>query len=445
MKLTDRTGRPFEGDYPNVPSTDRLRVAVQRQIDALNSLREHPGERDRLIEGIQNVRNRHRDLFQISRSGGDRGPVLQVAGEILVNKAALAGLADRKAIQDNRLEEREIPGPLADVLVRLVNETVDPVQLGQVVSQLRAQRVAAAPNYVVATAAVGKGGDTPEPVEGPGPFAGYPVPVGAGVSVGIIDTGITSQVRTDGWLAGVRVPPNEEDPLDRLPQDKKLDVAAGHGTHIAGIVEQVAPGVVIRVYQALDTDGCGSDLDVAIKMLQAVNDGCKILSLSCGTTVAGGPPPMAMAEALKLIPDDVLIVAAAGNDGNEDEVYPAAFAEISPRVVSVAGLTEDMKPADWSSRGSWVRASTIAEGVRSTFPKGDESSQVDHTPDRFDDNAWAAWGGTSFAVPQIVGAVARICQQAAGTTPVQAWQMLSQTGVSHPTYGKQIKVLPAVS
>ena len=70
---------------------------------------------------------------------------------------------------------------------------------------------------------------------------------------------------------------------------------------------------------------------------------------------------------------------------------------------------------------------TVAEGVRSTFVTGRESPLFDNQPTVFPQDAWALWSGTSFAAPQIAGAIARI-QQEKGKTPREALEFLREQG-----------------
>jgi hypothetical protein len=79
--------------------------------------------------------------------------------------------------------------------------------------------------------------------------------------VAVIDTGITDQHRTDGVLADIQRTPPNIDPLTSFPiggPDNYLDFDAGHGTFVAGIVDQVAPHAEISVYRAIDSDGIGT-------------------------------------------------------------------------------------------------------------------------------------------------------------------------------------------
>jgi thermitase len=114
---------------------------------------------------------------------------------------------------------------------------------------------------------------------------------------------------------------------------------------------------------------------------------------------------------------NVLVVAAAGNSGHEEPSWPAAF----PEVIAVASLTASLQPSTWSNRGPWVDCSTVGEGVVSTYVPGQESEEVDKEhADLFGPSSWAIGTGTSFAAPQIVGALADSMAASPGLTARQA-------------------------
>jgi subtilisin family serine protease len=173
------------------------------------------------------------------------------------------------------------------------------------------------------------------------------------------------------------------------------------------------------------------------------------VNLSLGTETADDESPVALEVALQIIEEEsrergleAVVVAAAGNFGRDQKCYPAAFP--FPAVTAVAALTQDLSPAEWSSRGKWVDVSTIGEGVRSTFVPGMESEDFDPQPERFPENAWALWTGTSFAAPQVVGAIAKIALED-GVTPTEAQRrLLEQAHGEHELYGKLVKILPPV-
>lgn len=289
--------------------------------------------------------------------------------------------------------------------------------------------------------------------------------------VGIIDTGITDRPRTDGWLSDLA----SEDPdnIDRLyeftraaneaagrPSDETdpptLDLGAGHGTFVAGIVEQVSPETTVKMYKAVDGDGNGSDLDVATAILRAYDDGTRILNLSLGTITPSDQPPLAMLVALEMIAErrktaadktDLVIVAAAGNTQNNRPVFPAALCSRrfeGVRVISVAGLDNNLLGSHFSTRGYWVTCSTIGQGILSTFVNGTESLLQDHDPEFWPNgqDPWAIWTGTSFAAPQVAAAIAREWRRNGHPSAIAALTAILAGGVHIPDFGIRLSILP---
>jgi subtilisin family serine protease len=190
----------------------------------------------------------------------------------------------------------------------------------------------------------------------------------------------------------------------------------------------------------------GSELEVAAAMVRAVRDGCQVLNLSLGGQTPDNVQPVAMSAALDIIAEieaergeQIVIVAAAGNYGDNTPCWPAAFR----KVVGVAALDPDMQPTTWSSRGYWVTCATIGQGVLSTYVEGRESAEVDPDPDVFPADAWAVWNGTSFAAPQIAGAVARAAQ-VLDIAPQDALVQLLRAGRAVPDFGQAIRILPGL-
>ena len=110
----------------------------------------------------------------------------------------------------------------------------------------------------------------------------------------------------------------------------------------------------------------------------------------------------------------------------------------------MAGLSVDLEPADFSSRGFWITCSTTAECVLAPFVRGRETKEIDrHAPDVFTgEDPWAVWSGTSFATPQISGAIARRCQEA-DERPRDALAWLLTQGPKVPDYGTALEILPS--
>ncbi len=462
----------FGSDYPLPAFKDPRAVAMQLE-NLGHGAATTPWQRELIrfqIDRRESPANSQVDSLQPMKSLEDRGSELFLFAHLLVRHSDYFPEADPTKNVFNRTPMQKILEPydlvdtvvddLDGLIVKLTSETLDVARLSDIAQILRRAGYRASLDYITPLGPILKGQSGAEPAdEKDFPASFRPIEKqGCRVTVAIIDTGVT--VRTDGWLEGIANKDNV-DPLNVFPwgnPDRYLDFMAGHGTFCAGIVQQVAPGVKIAAYRSINSDGVGSDLDVAKTMVQAAKDGCylddgtaaggfdekavTIINLSLGTETVDDQPPAAMEAALEIIAEkypNTLVVAAAGNGGSTRPVWPAAFRS----VVSVAALTANRLPADWSNRGFWIDCSTIGEGILSTYVTGEESVIVDPYPDVFGVNSWARWSGTSFATPQIAAAIARRCFES-DLSPHQAYDNLLQEGVAIPDYGRAFKLLPGV-
>ena len=487
------TGVPFPGDYPGRSEHQRweeLEARVQRDVIDLARRRYEPAIRHEMLRLLsQRRRAGGDDVIQFDvlpkRVGFD---TLLKRGELLISGQSYDGrraddgephpgptakrYLDAIGMEASEVDCAELRGRVLRLTPRHGGQ-LDPQELADIAKVLRIRGFTASLSNITPTAPVTKGKGAPEPADPPLPEPPEPDDgPGEPTRVAIIDTGIAdlrapSQRRTDGWLQGIR---GDTDPLDQFPPpggDGLLDLAAGHGTFVAGIVRQVAPRAHVTVYRAVDSDGIAEEVRVACEMIRAVREGNQILNLSLGCQTHDDLPPIAIHAALQVIREmehagderagdergegdrgghdcrtecgNVLIVAAAGNFGDTRPCWPAAFR----RVVSVAGLAPDMLPSQWSSRGFWVDCSTVGQGVRSTYVTGDESPLVDPEPHQFGMNAWAVWSGTSFAAPQITGALARLHEQY--DMPLgEALRRLLAAGRPVPDFGQALTILPGI-
>jgi len=302
---------------------------------------------------------------------------------------------------------------------------------------------------------VGDVGPTPShasPLTRPEALATFQ-PEGPGVKIAVIDTGLADERRRDQWLDDVAFGPKDVDPVFTDPQRTVIGDIAGHGNFVTGIIRQVEPSADIRMDGVFGPEVVASDVRVAIAVWRAVRHGARIVNISLGTTTLGQRPTVAIWVALELIAenfadDPVVVVCAAGNNRDETRVYPAALTAITAfselgsgvRVVAVGGLELDSTGADFSSRGDWVTCSAIARRVLSTFVMGDQDlgngQIVTYGPD-----PWALWTGTSFAAPQVAGAIARTCREQ-HKTPVEALESLLAGGNAVSKFGQALEILP---
>ena len=317
------------------------------------------------------------------------------------------------------------------------------------------------PSYFAMMGAVRKAVGGPEPASPPNADfteVSKKATVAPGPKVVIIDTGVSAEVRSDLWLAGLARSDNL-DLLNVVPLDEYLDLGAGHGTFTAGIVQQVAPAAMhLDVRQTLNTEGVADDLKVGQAIVQAAEDGAEIINLSLGLVTIDNKPPLALESAIRTAirvahekhDKHLLLVCAAGNYGTDDPCWPAAFSkDFEDHVISVAALRRDYDDptnvvgAEWSTHGGQVTLSTFGQAVVSTYVVGKESPSNDPLgPDTFGPNSWAVWSGTSFAAPQVTGAIVRLMQEQGIPTAYQAFQDLKKLGTVIADYGPSIEILP---
>lgn len=443
---------PRDGKPETAPRRAVERAEVLKQARHLANLRNDPDFFRSSVRLLQQRRIARDDLVEFEAVPNDGIDALVVPGELLARREHVATRAVRELIDDLDLKVEELPdrsNPTGK-LVRLVEKDRATSRLrgrtAEITGHLRAPDVRGkvSVRYVCPLGGVIKGEGGPEPSTGGRRFPERPGDL-SDVMVAVVDTGISAEERTDGWLQKL-VRDDNEDLLDAIPvPDGVLDLGAGHGTFVAGAVQQVAPHATLHVERAMDTDGIGTDDEVAAAILRAADAGATIINLSLGTQTLDDEPPLALQVALETLFDgyDAVVVAAAGNYGDPRPCWPAAFSSMFPgRVVAVGGLTASGAGAPWSTHGGWVTCSVVGEGVVSTYVIGTEDVRIDYPPDTFGPNSWATWTGTSFAAPQVAGALARWCQAVPGRTAPEAVTWLKGEGTPLTGYGRTMILLP---
>ena len=185
-----------------------------------------------------------------------------------------------------------------------------------------------------------------------------------------------------------------------------------HGTHVASVllgqpgspIVGVAPcckGLIIPVFS--DGGSSPSQLDLARAIEQAVNAGAHIINISGGQLTDEGEAESWLARSVQLCRDNnVLIVAAAGNDGCDCLHVPAAL----PAVLAVGAMDSQRQPMEFSNWGEiYQEQGVLASGENILGAKpGGGTVQL---------------SGTSFATPIAAGVAALLLslQVERGETP----------------------------
>lgn len=186
---------------------------------------------------------------------------------------------------------------------------------------------------------------------------------GAGIKVGIIDTGvdIDHPAFGGGGVAGAtpfvghpRIVAGYDFVGDAYDQgtnpttvpDANPDDCNGHGTHVAGIVganggglKGVAPGVTFGAYRVFGCNGSTSADIMVAAMERALADGMHVVNQSIGSRGQWPQYPTAQA-ASRLVNKGVVMVASIGNNGPlgsaPDGLFAAGAPGVGDKVIGVA-------------------------------------------------------------------------------------------------------------
>jgi thermitase len=219
-------------------------------------------------------------------------------------------------------------------------------------------------------------------------------PASGGVKVGIVDTGID---KTHPDLAGKAVGCATSYNAGLLLHNGVCADDNGHGSHVSGTISAntnnatgvsgVAFNSPIVMCKALATAaGTGLTSDIANCINWVAAQGVKVLSMSLG----GGDNSTLKAAVQNAYNNGngVLVVAAAGNDGDATLNYPAAY----PEVVSVAATDNRDHRASFSNANSDVEVAGPGVNIESTYTGG----------------LYMSLSGTSMATPHVAGVAAVI-------------------------------------
>ncbi|TVT62503.1 type VII secretion-associated serine protease mycosin [Amycolatopsis rhizosphaerae] len=248
----------------------------------------------------------------------------------------------------------------------------------------------------------------------------WPLTKGAGVIVGVVDTGVDASTPQ---LAGKVQRGVDVTTTDRGPADSDC---YGHGTFLAGIIAAssvpgtgfagVAPDATIMPIRcatsaAGSTPGALTPEGMARGIRQAVDSGAQVINVSASTTL----PNAELAAAVRYAADhDVVVVASAANSAQQGDpvTYPASY----PTVIAVGAVDANGQRADFSQTGPFLALMAPGVDVVSVGPGGP--------------GHWQG-SGTSYAAPFVTGAAALVRSYRPSLTAAQVKHRLEVTA-NHP-------------
>lgn len=193
----------------------------------------------------------------------------------------------------------------------------------------------------------------------------------------------------------------------------------GHGTHVAGTIAGVNNGFgvtgvaydsQIMPVKVLSNEGFGSNSDIAAGIRYATDNGADVINLSLGGPASSNTLRNALEYAQSR---GVVVVMAAGNDGNSQPGYPARYA--TDFGISVGAVDRNSRIANFSNLAGSDRNinHVVAPGVRiySTLTNG----------------GYGFKNGTSMAAPHVAGVAALMLDANPNLTPLQVRQIITDS------------------
>lgn len=226
---------------------------------------------------------------------------------------------------------------------------------------------------------------TPWGIERVEALVAWSASVGAGVNVGVIDTGID--------LTHPDLSANIKGGYNAIDATKSANDDNGHGTHVAGTIAAinnnigvvgVAPGANLYAIKVLDRRGSGYLSDIIDGLDWAIQHGMKVVNMSLGTSADVQSFHDAV---MRVRAAGIMQVVAAGNSGSGVS-FPGAYAE----VITVSATDNTNTIASFSSRGPAVDLAAPGVNIYSTY-KG---------------RTYQTLNGTSMAAPHVTGGVAAL-------------------------------------
>ncbi|WP_161791269.1 S8 family serine peptidase [Streptacidiphilus jiangxiensis] len=273
----------------------------------------------------------------------------------------------------------------------------------------------------------------------------WPHSTGKGVTVAVIDSGVrASHMDLRGQvLPGTDFAFGGNGQTDHSAEGHGTGMAsiiAGHGrgSHGADGVMGLAPGAKILPVGIGGSGQVGFGVDYVPQAIRyAVDHGARVICLSLGTPSAEPAQEAAVAYAEQ---HDVVLVAAAGNDGTTRKEYPASW----PGVVKVGAVDERHRPWSGSNRGG---VTVAAPGVHMVRDGAASDTQVVEATGTSDSTAVVAAIAALYrsAHPQLTAGqtIDYILETAVRSPDLSASDPALGHGIARPDLGRVLAAGPA--
>ncbi|MBM9511471.1 S8 family peptidase [Desulfogranum marinum] len=176
------------------------------------------------------------------------------------------------------------------------------------------------------------------------------LPTSSSHSIAVLDSGLTPEALSLPWVAAT---------YDAVQPYSQIQDPSGHGTQMAQLAsgavsplgvsanqadQLTSPVIAVRVF---DQNGVTSNFSIIQALDFAMANHAKVVSMSWG----GSTKSEFLDQALQTAnANDLILVAAAGNEATGESIYPAAF----ENVIGVGALKPDGTPWESSNFGPFV-------------------------------------------------------------------------------------------
>ncbi len=214
------------------------------------------------------------------------------------------------------------------------------------------------------------------------------------IIVAVVDTGIN---RAQSSFAGRIL--DDEVNYSNSGNDTAAD-DYGHGTHCTGTICELTPdNVKILPVKVFDKKGSGTDEQIYLGLMYAIEQNADIVSMSFGGL---GVSPLEI-EAMSIADEHGLTcVAAAGNNGDDAAYYYPGGIDTC---ITVAAVDRDFKLAEFSNYGTMIDVAAPGVDILSTVLG--ENDELE------------AWDGTSMATPHVTACCALLKSYDQSLTPAK--------------------------